>query len=349
MSHNESIFDLYVIKMEGVDLYTATCWFTIIFLFTLIGDAIILVASIKYNAFKLHDGVVVFIQHIAVCDLLMAVTCILPQIVSLVANRWVLGTVVKYINAYGPRLGFPAGLYLLCAMTITKLFLLRNPLKSRSISRKHIHILCSAIWGFACYFPATLMLVDKDDVYFDFRIYTCVYAYSTDKKKWKLLKPLVLGLLSIIPTIIIVFASVLLVKYLIEARKVSIKCNGSLQWKGIATVLFTATVFIISSAPLTVFNLIESYVELENHSFHVHFYRTAYSFMYFTIATNIFIYYFTVPSFQEFLKSRIKAISSNFSENSKNFLYSALDTLNLKFNHDMIPVQYQLYVLHHLV
>ena len=310
MSCVDSNFDLYGIKM-GMELYTATGFFILIFLSTLIGDTIILVASIKYGAFKLHDGIVVFIQHIAVCDLIMAFTCMFPQIVSIAANCWILGTALCYINVYGPRLGFPVSLFLICAMTITKLFLLRNPLKARHLSKKHAHMMCAGIWVLACYYPITLLLVDKDDIYFDYRIYTCVYAYSSDEKKWKLLKPLVLGLLSIIPTIIVVVISILLVRYLLEARKVSGRCQGSVRWRGIATVLLTASVFIISSAPLTVYNLIESYMGKTS----VHFYRVAYSFMYFAVSANFFIYCFTVPSFRIFLKARIHAIKSILPHN----------------------------------
>ena len=313
MSCDNSNFDLHGKKM-GLELYPATAWFIIIILSAIFGDTIILIASIKYKAFRLHDAIVVFIQHIAVCDLLMAITCIFPQIVSLIANCWILGTAICYINAYGPRLAFPVGLYLICTMTITKLILLKYPLKARHLSGKQAHMMCAGIWVFACYYPGTLLLVDKDDIHFDFKIYTCVYAYS-DEKKWKLLKALVLGLLSIVPTIIIVCISFLLVKYMLKARRVSRRCDGSFRWKGVGTVLLTATTFILSSAPLTIYNLVPKGTEENN----VHFYRIAYSFMYFSVSANCFIYYFTVPSFREFLKKKIRHALSHNKIHGKTF------------------------------
>ena len=310
---NSTNYELYG-RMTGVEQYAATGWFLIVFLSTVLGDILILVASIRYKALKLHDVIVVFIQHIAVCDLLMTVVLIFPQIVTVVVNCWVLGTVMCYVEVYGSRFGFPVSLYLICAMSITKLLLLRYPLKTRIISKKQGHMICSAIWIFASFYPITLLLVDSGDIYFDFRIYTCVYAYS-DLEKWRFLKPLVLGILSILPTIIIIFTSVLLVKYLLEARKKSGRCKGNVRWKGIATVFLTAAVFIISSAPLTIYNLTESYFGKENVAFNVYFYRISYSFMYFAVAANCFIYYFTVPSFQDFVKTKIREIGWFYMKN----------------------------------
>ena len=49
---------------------------------TVIGDTLILIGSLRYNAIKLHKILVTFIQHIAVVDLLLVVFTIVPVAVS---------------------------------------------------------------------------------------------------------------------------------------------------------------------------------------------------------------------------------------------------------------------------
>ena len=65
-----------------------------------IGDTIILIASVKYNAFKIHKIIVVIIQHIAFCDLMVTLTTVAPQLVSLIRSKWVFGNVLRYLTVY---------------------------------------------------------------------------------------------------------------------------------------------------------------------------------------------------------------------------------------------------------
>jgi len=79
---------------------------------SLLGDSTILIASIKYRALKLNKLIVVIINHIAVCNLLVAVTTVLPRAVSLITQQWVFGEGLCYLLhsqllPYGQR---PAGM-----------------------------------------------------------------------------------------------------------------------------------------------------------------------------------------------------------------------------------------------
>ena len=75
----------------AAERYSWLGWLTFVLFTSLIGDTTILIASIKYNAFKLHDCMVVFIQHIAVGDLLITLFGVVPMIVVLIAKKWVFG------------------------------------------------------------------------------------------------------------------------------------------------------------------------------------------------------------------------------------------------------------------
>ena len=61
---------------NDTERYLWAGWLAFVVVSSLLGDSLILIASIKYNAFNLHKMIVTFIQHIAVCDLLQSVGCI---------------------------------------------------------------------------------------------------------------------------------------------------------------------------------------------------------------------------------------------------------------------------------
>ena len=71
------------IKDEAVR-YIWAGWFIFVFSSSLVGDTIILIASIKYEAIALPEVMVAFIQHIAVSDLVICISYIFPLAVSLV-------------------------------------------------------------------------------------------------------------------------------------------------------------------------------------------------------------------------------------------------------------------------
>ena len=80
--------------------YTWTTFFLFIFLSSLLGDTTILVASTKHKAFKLHKVLVTVIQHLAVSDLMVSFSDLLPKIISTLADGWVLGDSLCYLSFY---------------------------------------------------------------------------------------------------------------------------------------------------------------------------------------------------------------------------------------------------------
>ena len=117
---------LYGIESDAMR-YTWAGYFLLITASSLIGDSIILIASIKYKAFKLHRVIIVIIQHIAVCDLMVSVTDVLPKLVSVVSGEWVFGSPLCYLTSYARYYFTMASMLLICTMTTSKLLLLKYP------------------------------------------------------------------------------------------------------------------------------------------------------------------------------------------------------------------------------
>ena len=285
---------------SDVERLTWAAWLAVIFTCSLVGDIAILVASVKYRAFKLHTLMVAFIQHISVCDLLISVFVVFPTLTSLLANKWIFGNTVCHVTANFTVFGVPASSLLTCSMTASKLWLLRYPLKAKSLSEKQAHFLCGGIWVLSLIPPSLYLGVDKDDVGWKENIYSCYYKHSSPS--WDYLEPINHGVFGGVPVFIVIICSVLLITHLREARRVSARGRGAVRWQGIVTVVAVATVFIIAVFPLTVYWICETYLKsAELYDLQASFSRTATTLFYLNVAPNVFLYFSTVKSFRRFL------------------------------------------------
>ena len=277
------------------------------------GSITILVASTKYRAFRLNQVIVTIIEHIAFCDIMIALTGILTQIVSMVTNRWIFGTAICYIRAYIGYYLTVASIFFITAMTVIKFILVKFPLKTRSWSKKQGHIICGTVWTLSLILPVSFVLVDRDGVTFRHQLSTCVYTMSSDK--WEFLNPLYLLLFSIIPMVTTVFITVLLFKHLLYARKVAQRTGSRLRWQGLVTVVLTAGIFCMSYLPVSVFLAVQRFIDNPQDFEYLH--KTVHSVQRLNVMSNIFIYCFTVKSFRAFLRGRVENFTSVISHETQ--------------------------------
>ena len=286
-----------------------------VFLSSIIGDPAILVASIRYNAFRLNFVLVVIMQYIAVHDLILAVAAPFTRAVSIIAEKWVFGEYLCVFNVYINYHSLCASNLLISALTTSKAVMLTCPLQTRIWTRnlrKGHHMICLIIWIISLTVPILFFIIDKDDVYVDYRSYTCAYGYSADA--WKFLLPMTAAIFSFIPFITIIVTTIPCLKFLLEARDVARRSRGSVRWQGVLTVVFTAAVYCISILPITVYYIAAQHVVEEPPGlFYIYFYRIGASFTTLNIMCNFYIYSLTVTSFREFLRDRSRLIVSYFS------------------------------------
>ena len=302
MSYDYSNYTNFGINNE-VERYAYAGWLIFVVFCSLLGDTIILVASIKYQAFNLHKIVVVFIQHLAVCDLFDSIGNILPAIFSLIANS---GGSSKDFNFVRFFINYYVNCvisYLIGALTLGKLLLLKYPLRTVSWTTRQAHKSAAAIWMVLLSIPTLHLLIDKDDVTFDYRVYFCTYRYSSSV--WQILSPIT-SLAMFAPNIIMVVSSILLLK---EARKVVRGTRESLRWKGVMAVVLTATINILTYIPITAYFMAEPFVTknpLAPGIFYVEFYRSTTSTLGINVLGNFFVYSLTVSSFRTFLRIKMR-------------------------------------------
>lgn len=292
--------------------YCLLLYLLIVLISALVGDTAILLGSLKYQAFKnLHSLIVLFIQHIAVCDLVLSLTFVAPIALNLLADGPLLKEGLCNLYVYVYHYFLYVDLVFVAAMTTTKAIFLKYPHCAQNWSaystwRKQA--VCVGLWLYSAYYPATLLAVDRRDLMFDYRTYSWDYGFTSPTWKW--LQPINSILVGLIPITTVAIATVPSVCVFLRARRVSRRVRGIVRWQGLVTVLATATVFCICFLPYTIYSLAEHFVaETTTGPFRIFFYRAAFFVTMVNIMANFYIYSLTVRGFNEFLRFRIQILA----------------------------------------
>lgn len=291
---------LFGIQHDGERAVLAA-WYIFVVVSSLLGDTAILVGSIKYRAFELNKATVAFIQHIAAADLGFTSTYLAFQLISIIAKKQIYGPWICFAIPYFGHYFATAGVLLICLMTVSKLVMMSFPL--RSWTGDEAQKICTGMWVLSLYYPIVFLAVDKSDVYFDYRSYSCMYGYTSDV--WRYLQSIIFVIIPVLPNVVLVIATVIL---LVKAQKFVSKSRKSLRWQGILTVLLTAIVFTMAFLPYSIYCILEKSVGVTPTSIKFFFslyYRISVACMALSALSNFFIYSLTVRSFRAFLRARL--------------------------------------------
>ena len=306
----------------------------IVVVISLVGDSIILIASIKYNAFKLNKITVVLIRHIAVNDLLYSVGAIGPGMISAIYNTGNPYRFLDYVRFAVAYYTAPVGSILISVFTLSKVLLLKYPFRVGLLSTRQANKMCVGVWIFCLHVPILPLVINKNDVVFDYRTYYCTYIYTS--KIWQTLLPVQALVVLFIPNTIVIVSTVMLLK---EAKQAAKEHQKSLRWQGITTVGFTALVYTVSFLPYNFYLIAEPFVAKDPVNpgpFYIEFFRAANGFIILHVLSNFFVYSLTVESFRSFLfgvlRSRQPVSMKGISRQGKHFMfyvYFMLQTVQL--------------------
>ena len=276
---------------------------------SILGDTVILLASRNRDSFRLNKFLVTIMQHIAVCDISVSITHILPSAISLIADSWVLGEALCYAKPYLGYYFYPANMSLICVLTTGKFLLLRKPARARNWSKKQAHVICSVVWIFFFIYPILMFALGKDDVSFDYRTYACEYGWSA--YTWRKIQSPMFMMSALAPNAVMITTTIPTLKYLVKARKSAKRTKKSVPWQGALTVSLTAIVYCLSTMPATVYLVGGSFAAPES-AFH-NLYRYGIYIAMANITSNFFIYTLTITSFRRYLKKKIEEVSSSLT------------------------------------
>ena len=327
-SNNYTIYGIH----RNVERNIWAAYQLFVLLSSLIGDTLILYASFQKGAFKLNKFIQTVIQHIAVSDLLFAIFGVLQTTASLLANSMALGDAMCYARVYVGFICYSMGLWLIAVLTTSKFFLLKYPIRCGNWTKKMAHGVCTLTLIPASITPIAFFMVQKDDVQFDYRSYSCDYCYNASIWSDKKLIPTSLSIIRLtMPVMVVFIATIPTLKYLADARKSARRVQGSVPWQGAATVALTAAVYCLSTLPNFVYHIGESFVEADaTSSFHFQFYQLSESMLMINIMANFYIYTLTIKSFRKFILSKILFVLPLSLKTSRSMTSTGNNNKNMK-------------------
>ena len=298
-SNNATIYGI----QDDLERYLWITYLLIVLISSLLGDSIVLIASNRCHAFKLNKFIIAVIQHMAVCDLMISGCFIIPTIISIVADGWILGTNMAYLQKYLEFWVFPMNYILVGVLTTSKYLLVRYPLRTRSWSKNKAHCVSLVFWGTFAAISLT-SLIRRPNLIFDYTSYEFDTDYDplSSPNSWDQFARIISYIVFCIP-VIVILVTLLTLRFLVEAREVSRRGGGSLRWHGILTVVMTGVVFCVSSLPYTVYKIM-SVLQFEG-DFMIQFERNSEYLTFLNVMSNFYIYSMTIPSFRNFLWSKI--------------------------------------------
>ena len=306
------------LTLSPVKRYCLAAYFILIFLTSVIGDTTVLIASLKYKVFQLHEFLVIIIQNIAVCNLLRSLLVILLfKLPALLEQEWVLGKVLCHVSAFTNRYLWTESTLLVCALTTSKYLLLKEPLRGSLMTKTWAYFLCTATWICSLILPTAKSLIihfgdngnvslANGNVSFAYETNDCEYKTKSDAKIW--IYPFNI-LLLYVPSILVIYTSVHSVILLARARRVAKRSGEPVRWQGVTTVVLTAAAYIIISLPL-IFTAEIATFDYHEQKGDITWLRVAVVVEQLIVIPNFFIYCLTVNSFRVFLRARLQMLKT---------------------------------------
>ena len=113
----------------------------------LCGNGLVLYGSFKHNAIQMDRVSLLFIQNLAVSDIVITLLYYVPTLITLFAKRWVLGPGVCFITAFFHSIPFTNDIVITMSMSCYRVWMLKKPPAVRArIQIKHVT--CHVTFGY---------------------------------------------------------------------------------------------------------------------------------------------------------------------------------------------------------
>ena len=204
-SANES--DLHL-QLSDFQIVPLAIWTTTVTVLGLLGNALVIYSSIRYNAIQMDKISLLLVQNLAVADFIYILSNILPSAVSYIARKYILGTVYCFISAQTSFIYAQVNTVTVLAITAYRLWILRSPL--RPVTHGGAKVGVGVIWITACA-TTVICLAYKSTSIFSQKSAKCYSSIYTNKNKTaSILFRLTFGGAVFLPVVIIGIINVIL-------------------------------------------------------------------------------------------------------------------------------------------
>ena len=223
-------------------------------IFGLFGNGTVFYASVRYKAIKMDKVSLIFVQNLAIADILYTLCVIFPQMITYFSRGWVLGKVYCFISA---QLCFiPGSVNALTVLLIStyRVQLINNPFYSISSTTARIISLLTWLLGTA---GTIISLSYKSTSSFSPLHSNCMSSVYSHPEAQQMLK-IALAVIVMIPLMIITIENAVLCAFAIRSAKRQNSSRSTSSSKALITVCALSGVFIVSWVPYIAFTIMKS-------------------------------------------------------------------------------------------
>ncbi|XP_063677775.1 C5a anaphylatoxin chemotactic receptor 1-like [Bolinopsis microptera] len=258
------------------------------------GNGYVLYVTHKYNAIRIDEMSLWFINKLGITDILSTVVMVVPvTAVNFTGNQWIFGDFACIVIAFISRIPFIANILLIVGLNINKLYRVSYPLRSL----EHMSNKVKGLWLVTVITLATI----NPFLGLLFNNFTATLHFNSLASVCRLTNEVFLVVVIrfiiyiIIPGTILIITNTALV---IIAFK---KTQTSVNKRNIVVVLGVTFQFLIAFIPYTLVLSVAFYIPVKDWVV-----RGAFSLLYTTCWFNPIVYYLNNPTFKEFTNSLVR-------------------------------------------
>ncbi|KAL5248626.1 hypothetical protein ACHWQZ_G017714 [Mnemiopsis leidyi] len=169
----------------------------LITLLGLLGNTLVVYSSIRYNAIQLDKVSVLFVQNLAVADLIYIFCNVLPSAITYLTRRYVLGRPYCFANAVLTFIPGSVNTLTILALTAYRLLIVISPY--RAISRARARVIVGLTWLLALG-PVVIALAYRSNSVF-VRTYAACVSDVYERKEAAVVVTLCLGTIIVLPVL----------------------------------------------------------------------------------------------------------------------------------------------------
>ena len=200
---------------------------------TILANAFVIVASLKYGTFKMDRVTIMFVRHLVIADTIFIIGYPILDIIVHFQQRWVFGTIVCYIVGYAISIPGTANINFILAVSIHRYVRCKWPLKAQLITDARARRIVYLTWIISliliAYFAAFSLTVE-------FNVYITNCSFHSQDKHYKAIHFTVFVLTVTLPCIIILVINIALWLYV---KEITMKSNPSTSSRGCISRFFT--------------------------------------------------------------------------------------------------------------
>ena len=222
--------------------------------FGIFGNGTVIYASIRYNAIRLDKVSLIFVQNLALADMLYTICVILPQFVTYTAGSWILGDVYCFVMAQVGIIPVSANTCTVLAITAYRLRVVTNPFLN--VSKKYARIAVGITWIIAC-IPTVVFQVYKAKSAFHPENGRCLSdIYDNDSARVLVMS--CVGLIVVLPLFAITTCNIILCTIAAKHSRRSPATPGEKgNYRALLMVCCLSGLFIISWTPYLVYTFLK--------------------------------------------------------------------------------------------